>query len=100
MSPANLDFHPRAVAEARAAWRWYARRSATAAHQFVAELDHSVAQIAAAPDRWPVYLHGTRVYRLRRFPFLVVYQELPTALQVVAVAHGRRRPGYWRRRLP
>jgi plasmid stabilization system protein ParE len=100
MTPSSLDFHRRAIEEARAARRWYGRRSAALANQFVAELDEAVRQIAAAPGQWPPHLHGTRVYRLRRFPYLVIYRETAISVQVVAVAHGRRRPGYWRRRLP
>ncbi len=100
MNPLDLDIHPRAASEARAARRWYAQRSPSAAARFVVELDHAIAQVTAAPQQWPKYLHGPRVYRLRHFPFLVVYQELPTSVLVVAVAHGKRRPGYWRKRLP
>jgi len=100
MSPVRLEVHPQAIVEACAARRWYAQRSVAAANQFVAELDHAVVQITSAPQQWPSYLHGTRVYRLRRFPYLAVYRELPGSVQVVAVAHGRRKPGYWRRRLP
>jgi plasmid stabilization system protein ParE len=91
-----IDFDPRAIAEARAARRWYARRSADAANRFLAEFDRAVAQIRTTPGQWPSYLHGTRVYRLRRFPYLVVYRETEAAIQVIAVAHGRRRPGYWK----
>jgi plasmid stabilization system protein ParE len=100
MSPVRLDFHPRAMADARGARRWYARRSAAVASQFVDELDQAMAQISGTPQQWSPYLHGTRVYRLHHFPYLIVYQELPGAVQVIAVAHGKRRPGYWRRRLP
>jgi hypothetical protein len=70
------------------------------AQRFVAELDHAVAQIVAAPQQWPAYLHGTRFFRLHHFPYLVVFQESATSVQVIAVAHDKRRPGYWRRRLP
>jgi plasmid stabilization system protein ParE len=100
MSPVRLEIHPRAIAEARAARRWYAQRSSSVAAQFVVELDHAIAQITTAPPQWPPYLHGTRVYRLRRFPYLIVYSELVSAVQVIAVAHTKRRPGYWRRRVP
>jgi plasmid stabilization system protein ParE len=99
MSPTNLEFHPRAIVEARAARRWYARRSPAVAGRFVTQLDHAMAQIAAAPQQWPAYLQGTRFYRLHRFPYLVVYRELPASVQIIAVAHTRRRPGYWRRRV-
>jgi plasmid stabilization system protein ParE len=100
MIPVRIDFHPQAVREARAARRWYARRSPGTANQFVTELDEAVNQIAGAPQQWPPHQHGTRVYRLRHFPYLVVYHESPGVVRVLAVAHARRRPGYWRRRVP
>jgi hypothetical protein len=36
---------------------------------------------------------------LKKFPYLVVFREYPDHLFIVAVAHGHRRPGYWRKRL-
>ena len=37
---------------------------------------------------------------VRRFPYHVVYMELSDRLQMLAIAHDRRRPGYWVGRLP
>ena len=98
MIPPAIDIHPAAVNEARNAYRWYRRRSPQAASRFQAALEAALEQIAQSPDRYPVYLHGTRFRLLRRFPYIVVYRQLADRLQVVAVAHGRRRPGYWKRR--
>jgi hypothetical protein len=36
---------------------------------------------------------------VRRFPYHVVYIELADRLQILAIAHDRRRPGYWVGRL-
>jgi hypothetical protein len=36
---------------------------------------------------------------LRRFPFAIVYREKQDAIQILAIAHGHRRPKYWKRRL-
>jgi len=35
---------------------------------------------------------------LRRFPFTIVYAERGDEIVIVAIAHDRRRPGYWRGR--
>jgi toxin ParE1/3/4 len=35
---------------------------------------------------------------VRRFPFVVFYAEDEAAIRLIAVAHGRRRPGFWRKR--
>ena len=42
---------------------------------------------------------GAKRFVLRRFPYDIVVLEHPDELLVVAIAHQRRRPGYWRRRL-
>lgn len=94
----RVFFHPDAVAEAQAAHRWYRDRSPDAAAAFLAELDDCVAAITEAPERWPEYLAGTHRYLFKRFPFLLVYRVKDGSAQVLAVAHGRRRPGYWRDR--
>jgi toxin ParE1/3/4 len=98
MSRLSVDIHPEALAEARAAREWYLSRSDRAAQAFLADLDVGVEGIRTAPDLYPPYLHGTRCYLLRRFPYLIVYRATAATVHVYAVAHSRRRPGYWKTR--
>jgi plasmid stabilization system protein ParE len=95
-----VEFDPLSADEVEAARRWYARRSPATADRFQDELDRIIDQIGLSPDLWPAYLHGTRVVRVGRFPYLVVYVETDDVVLVVAVAHAHRRAGYWKRRLP
>ena len=37
-------------------------------------------------------------FRLRRFPFSLIYTVMGDQLRILAVAHHSRRPGYWRNR--
>jgi hypothetical protein len=46
-----------------------------------------------------VHRLGTRRLVLRRFPFAIVYRLAGEFVLVLAIAHMRRRPGYWRGRL-
>ncbi len=94
----SVVFHPAAVEEAQAARQWYATRSQSAANSFLAELDRGIEAVALAPERWPLFVHGTRRYLFQRFPFQLVYRVVNDSVQVVALAHGRRRPGYWKLR--
>jgi len=87
--------HPEAIKEARAARERYLERSAEVADAFMAELDAAIERIEQGPSRWPPYLGGTRRYLLHRFPFFVVFREAALRIEIVAVAHARRRPGYW-----
>lgn len=91
----TVELHPRAIADARAARRWYASRWEAAETALVAELDAAISRISESPLRWPVYLHGTRRYLLKRFPFAIVFRVTDQTITVLAVAHARRRPGYW-----
>ncbi|HWB54938.1 MAG TPA: type II toxin-antitoxin system RelE/ParE family toxin [Tepidisphaeraceae bacterium] len=94
-----LVVHRLARNEASAAFRWYRRRSPDAAVKFAAAVASAFEAIEKNPDSFPEYLGGTRRCLTKKFPYLVVYYEMPDCLLVVAVAHGRRKPGYWRRRL-
>ncbi|MCD4726551.1 MAG: type II toxin-antitoxin system RelE/ParE family toxin [Pirellulales bacterium] len=98
MKPLAVEIHPEAVAEARAAHEWYDARSPDASEAFLAELDVGIESVRTAPELYPQYLHGTRRYLLRRFPYLIVFRVVSEAVQVVAIAHTRRRPGYWKTR--
>ncbi len=94
----ELEYLEQALIDAEAAARWYAARSPTAAIRFSAELDDAEAAILERPEAWPRADQGTRRYLLRRFPFSVVYRIERSRILIVAVAHGRRRPGYWKNR--
>jgi plasmid stabilization system protein ParE len=94
-----LDLHPAALEEWKSAVAWYLERNETAAVNFVAELDHAVDLIAASPGRWPKGLRGTRRFVLQRYPFAIIYRERAADIQIVAIAHGHRRPSYWKNRL-
>ncbi|HXE53440.1 MAG TPA: type II toxin-antitoxin system RelE/ParE family toxin [Tepidisphaeraceae bacterium] len=96
--PRPIGFHPAALAEAVAAAAWYRERSVKAAAAFEAEIAHAMERIAAAPDRYPPYVDESRRILLRRFPFAIIYRLNADRIEIVAVAHGRRRPGYWRNR--
>ena len=99
MVPAAVRFHPAAAQEAESAYDWYAARDAAAAHGFREELRHAVDAVADNPRTWPRHGSRARRYVFPRFPFSLVYRLRGEEVEVIAVAHGRRKPGYWRSRL-
>jgi len=99
MAAKALQIHPAALEELKSATAWYLDRSETAALNFVAEVDRAIGLVVESPGRWPKGEHSTRRFVLQRFPFAIVYREKATAVQVLAVAHGHRQPGYWKERL-
>jgi plasmid stabilization system protein ParE len=95
----TVVFHHLAAREYRRAYAWYRRRSPTAAERFRDEVDRAVKQIADAPLQGAVFRGPLRWMRMRRFPYLLFYEAVdPSLIRIYAVAHGRRRLGYWLRR--
>ncbi len=94
-----VDVLPQAIEEAREARDYYLSKSAAAEEAFRKELEHAVAMIREHPGTWPTYVHGSRRFVLHRFPFSVVYRTADASSLIVAIAHAKRKPGYWRSRL-
>jgi toxin ParE1/3/4 len=95
----EVRFHEDAVTEYEAAFEWYFLRSEFVASRFAEEINRGIAMISDAPKRWPIANHGTRKFLLQRFPFVLFYRVIPSGVQVLAVAHGHRKPGYWKSRI-
>lgn len=74
---------------------WYYAKSPSVAHSLTRELEHSFELIDEAPELWPEFTGGTRRYVLRRFPYSVIFRVTEDWIEVVAVAHHKRKPGYW-----
>jgi len=77
---------------------WYAERSQQAAVRFAAAVDAALDRIVANPRQFasPDGVH--RECPVKKFPFRIVYRFVDNRVLVVAVAHAKRRPGYWRNR--
>lgn len=95
----RLEVFEDAASEIEGDRAWYRERSESAEAGFLRELDHAIQQIADAPAQWPRYLAGTRRYVFPTYPYSIVYFVEEDVIRVVAVAHDKRRPGYWRNRL-
>jgi toxin ParE1/3/4 len=104
MTARRLRFDYRAVEEFIAAVDWYEARLAGLGREFINAVDRAVERLVENPRLGgPVPgvdpELGTRRLLLQKFPYSVVYLESGKEITVVAVAHGHRRPGYWRDRL-
>ena len=98
MSRKIVDLHPEAIAEGREARQWYLSRSTQAEEAFRRELERAIRLIRDTPETWPRYLHGTRRVVLTGFPYSIVYTTDASYSLVLAIAHAKRKPGYWKKR--
>ena len=89
--------------EAEEAARWYEERKEGLGIEFLDSLAQALEAIEENPQQFP-RLETLRTRKnirrclLKRFPFAIIFQIRPTESLVLAVAHVRRRPNYWKKR--
>ena len=86
--------------EFAAAVQWFEEQRAGLGAEFYDEVIATTARLEALPESGsPISRDGlTRRLLLARFPYQVVYRLTPTEIVVLAVAHLKRRPNYWKDR--
>ena len=97
----RLRFAPEARAEIRETRGYYLAAGPDRARAFSAEVRRALARLQRHPESGAPYEAGTRRALLDTFPYAVVYDYAgpEEGIIVVAIAHHRRQPGYWRPRL-
>ena len=61
---------------------------------FIAEFERALGLLCEQPQLGAPW-RGRRRFPLRRFPYSVIYYIKGNELRVIALAHHRRKPGYW-----
>lgn len=97
-------YHRQAREELAAAVEWYEARRPGLGLDFITEVTQALALIREHPETWPRWPGikapvTIRRFALERFPFALPYLIHEGVIVVLAIAHGRRRPGYWRARI-
>jgi plasmid stabilization system protein ParE len=94
----KLRVHSEAQVEIEEVFERYRQESPLTADRFLAEIGLSLKRIATNPKLYPFYTKNTRRRVLGSFPFSVVYREKEDIILIVAIAHAKRREGYWKKR--
>jgi toxin ParE1/3/4 len=94
-------FHAEAEQEFRAAVVYYETQRPGLGYEFRTAVEEAVERIQRFPQAFSPYGdQGARKCVLGRFPYTIFYVELEERIWIAAVAHQRRRPGYWVGRTP
>ncbi len=95
----RVEYHPGALADAHTpSLGMLNAQTEAAAERFEAELRRAAEFAALLPSTGSPGAGGTRRLRLHGFPHTLIYRFADGLVLVLAVAHERREPGYWRRR--
>ena len=89
-------FHPAAEAEHLEAVAHYETRKAGLGAQYLGEFERTMEQIRQNPHRFRIDRQpDVRRAPVRRFPYSILFREREGQVDILAVAHHRRRPTYW-----
>ena len=100
----RLRLELEATEELHSAVQWYEGRRTGLGGEFLAEVHRVLQTIQEHPafgtpaPGVPEKL-GARRVPVRRFPYSIAFVELESEVRILAIAHHRRRPGYWLDRL-
>ena len=100
MSGFSVVLAPAAERDIADAFIWYRERNALAADGFRAAVFDVIDHIGDSPLSRPADEEGNRHRVLKRFPYSVFYEVLGSTVMILAIAHHRRKPSYWRTTRP
>jgi hypothetical protein len=89
------EFHPAAEEELTSAILSYEERVLGLGADLAVEVRRLTALLCESPRIGERLDDRHRRFPLQRFPFAVVFRMDGDRLRIVALAHRRRRPGYW-----
>jgi plasmid stabilization system protein ParE len=96
-----IRFRPAAARELAADVRYYDKQYEGRGQRFAAAVERVLLRVAGTPLEFPLLIEpDIRTAKVERFPYRVVYLIVGGDVDILAVAHAKRRPSYWRRRVP
>ncbi len=99
-----VHFEGEAEEELKAAVDWYETQRPGLGLELLAAVQETIESLEGGSLPFgldPRYEASLEVRRcpVQRFPYAVVFVDRPEEIRVLAISHGKRRPGYWRGRL-
>lgn len=94
----RVFFHEAAEHELNEAADYYESQVKGLGHAFLNDVQLTIDFIQSNPESSPRILKVVRKCVLRRFPYSILYSTKGSEIVILAVAHQKRRPYYWRSR--
>ena len=94
-----IEYLPGARRDFDESFDWYAERSPRSAVRFADAVNAALIRIATNPTQFTSAEGLHRECPIKKFPFRIVYRLTEKEILIVAIAHAKRRPGFWRNRV-
>jgi plasmid stabilization system protein ParE len=91
-------WHREARIEADEAASFYGGRQPGLDRRFLDILEDALHRIRRRPNMYPKVEGDIKKCRLPRFPYGVIYRTRSETVEILAIMHLKREPGYWKAR--
>lgn len=95
----GVFFLPEAEQELNEAIAYYEKISRSLGSDLLQEVEQALLYVQHFPEGAEHHNDGTRRHLIKRFPYILVYFIWKDVIWIVAMAHCKRRPNYWRLRI-
>ncbi len=92
-------FDPEAKSEFLEAVRYYEDCQHGLGRRFRLVVESATENISKTPFLYRTLQAPFRRHLLQKFPYSIIYSIEPDHIRVIAVAHNKRKPGYWSDRI-
>ncbi|MEH2105064.1 type II toxin-antitoxin system RelE/ParE family toxin [Nostoc sp.] len=90
---------PRVSKELDAAIAYYEAQKVGLGLDLLSEVEKVILKIQQNPNLGtPHKIGGIRRYAIQHFPYLIFYTVLEEVIWIIAIAHSKRKPNYWKQR--
>ena len=95
----SIVFDPDTKAEFLAAVQYYESCQSGLGRRFKIFVQSALQKVAKTPFQYRLIHAPFRRYLLPKFPYAIIFSIEPDHIRIFAVAHTKRKPGYWLRRI-
>lgn len=99
MARYSIRYWMEAAEEMETAATWYAKERPESLEKWRRAIRETLASIRESPTLWAPDRSGIREVLVKGFPYKIIYGLQGDVIEIFAVAHTSRRPGYWRGRI-
>ena len=94
----RISFHPLAIEEMIQAAQFYESRREGLGKYFLLSIENGLKRMGEMPFMPPADNLGRRKWRVKKFPYSVIYRVEEEKIIILAIAHGSRKPRFWETR--
>ncbi len=94
-----LDWHPEAEADFLCATNYYGQQDGSLGSRFALLVETTTERLFLYPRMRSCFYGDCRRIKADQFPYFIIYRLKGELIQIIAVMHTSRRPGYWKGRL-